>query len=81
MEHERGCYCLYSNEGIILKRIGRYDDDYIGSTKDLLKKVKDTLDSINREKLALKRKKDHLYTWDGYTSEQIKRDEKIKQII
>jgi hypothetical protein len=38
-------------------------------------------DRIYKKKVDTKRKSDILEKWDGYTSDQLKRDDRIQQVI
>ncbi len=77
-------YDIYLDNYFSLKRVFRIDDDYVHTTNDILKKVKETLDSKYKDKMdklnRLKQKEDALKQWDGYTSVHEKRDDKIKQL-
>ena len=67
------------------KIVIRLDADYIENPKDLSSKVKSNMDTIYNNKLVKirfeKKRREALDNWDGYTSDQVKRDDKIKQII
>lgn len=57
------------------------DDNRFDKQEMLLRWVKAELNEVSREKMIRKSKSDMIKTWDGYTSDAIKRDKKIDKII
>ena len=65
--------------------IVKLDADSIENSANLLKRVKSNLDNIYRDKVEeinyKKNRINALKEWDGYTSDQLKRDDRINQVI
>ncbi len=78
-------YHIYKFGLIRLRSISTFDADYIDSELHLSSKCKELLDGkfhkIIKEKNLIKSKSDVLNKWDGYTSDKVRRDFKIKEII
>ncbi len=47
----------------------------------LTKKIKEKLDTIHHDRLKENKRKELVNNWDGYTSDQFRRDDKIAKII
>lgn len=77
-------YDIYIDNYFNLKSLFRIEDGYINNSDDILIKVKEILDDKYRVQMKkikrLQEKEDALKNWDGYTSIQEKRDDKIKQL-
>ena len=80
-DKKTGFYILYKDYIIFRKNLEKYNSEYVPGIKDITDKVKRSLEELYREKTKHVRRKDILNTWDGYTSDQVKRDDKIKQIV
>lgn len=78
-------YDVYIDNYFRLKTLFRVDDDFINSPDDILRKVKEELDSMYKGEMnkinRIKQKENVLKNWDGYTSIREKRDNKIDQVI
>ena len=78
-------YIIYKDNIFRSKSIFEIDSWRVNNSKELQKKVKSKLDEIYKEKMSkingIKSKLDMLNEWDGYTTIQDRRDDKIKKVI
>lgn len=78
-------YVIYKDNIFNLEMLFELDNWRVEDSKTLQKEVKSKLDEIYHEKMAklnsINKRLKILEEWDGYTSIQNKRDDKIKQVI
>lgn len=74
-------YILYKDNIIYKKIISSFDDSNYNNSEELLRRIKAKLDSIYSEQMRIKKKKEILNKMEEYTSTELKRDCKIKDII
>ena len=78
-------YFLYKDNLLYRVIFSNIEERNIRNSNDIIKWVKGSLDNHYYSKMAKqeekKSKKEILSKWDGYTSDSIKRDDKINKII
>jgi hypothetical protein len=78
-------YYIYKDHIFYKYYLEDFDEWRIDNQKDLLTRVKGSLDERYKGILSkinrIKKQKKIMEEWDGYTSSDIKRDDKIKQVI
>lgn len=74
-------YVLYGDNYFFKYLLDKFDPDKINQPSDILEKVKKLLDTLHAEKVKKYNKLKILQDWDGYTSLDDRRDDKINQIL
>ncbi len=74
-------YVIYSDSYLFKTQLFEVNTSSVSSESDILRYIKSTLDDRYSNVLRKRKKKELLEKWDGYTSPDLKRDDKISQVI
>ena len=81
IEYSNDSYYLYDDRIFYLRKSSQFNPRNIDTPEDLLERVKSYLDVQYSEVVIRNKRLKLLNDWDGYTSLDIKRDDKISKVI